>query len=149
MPRGCVILITVLSLVILVVSIFFFVVAWPEHKRRGTSQNIYYFEKLMEEYKADHGAYPQGGNEGCVNALGGDNKRDKVYLESARGFIENGRFIDFYRTPLRFEFPQDARVRISSAGPDKIFDTDDDLTSAYILDIEGLTEERQARGSPL
>jgi hypothetical protein len=141
MRRGCVTIITVLSLVILVVAVFFFVVAWPEHKRRGTSQNIYYFEKMMEEYKADHGAYPQGGNEGCLAALGGDNKRDKVYLSSARGFVENGQFIDFYRTPLRFEFPQDARVRITSAGPDKTFDTEDDLTSSYIREISGLTEE--------
>jgi len=141
MRRGCILIITVLSLVILVVSIFFFVVAWPEHKRRGTSQNIYLVEKRMEEYKVDHGAYPQGGNEGCVAALGGDNKRDKVYLASARGIIEDGEFIDFYRTPLRFEFPQDAKVRIISAGPDKIFDNDDDLTSTYIREISGLTEE--------
>lgn len=142
MRRGCVVIIMILSLVILVVSIFFFVVAWPEHKRRGTSQNIYYFEKLLEEYKADHGAYPKGGNGACVSALGGDNDRDKVYLSSGRGFVDDGQFIDFYRTPLRFEYPEDARVRLISAGPDRVFDTEDDLTSALIREISGLTEEK-------
>ncbi len=138
MRRGCVTIVTILSLVILVVAIFFFVVAWPEHKRRGTSQNIYYLEKLMKDYKADHGAYPKGGNEACVSALAGDNDIDKVYLISGRGLVEDGRFIDFYRTPLRFEYPEDARVRIVSAGPDQILDTEDDLTSALIKEITGL-----------
>lgn len=140
MRRGCVIIIMILCLVILVVSVFFFVVAWPEHRRRGTSQVIFVLEKLLEEYKADHGAYPQDGNSGCVAALGGDNPKEKVYLKSARGFVDEGLFIDFYRTPLRFEFPQDARARIVSAGPDKVFDTADDLTSALIRESSGLED---------
>jgi len=140
MRRGCVIIVMILCLVILVVSVFFFVVAWPEHKRRGTSQVIYVLEKRLEEYKADHGAYPQDGNKGCVAALCGDNPREKVYLASSRGIVDEGQFIDFYRVPLRFEFPQDARARIVSAGPDKTFGTTDDLTSALIRESSGLEE---------
>lgn len=136
MRRGCVILIIVIVLVIQVVSVLFFVFVWPETKKRGTSQTIYVLEKSLEEYRRDLGRYPEGDNRAITAALYGENEREKVYLQPAGSVLRDGVLCDFYKQPLRFRLEQGSQVLVDSSGPDRVFDTEDDITSALIREIE-------------
>jgi len=136
MRRGCVILIIVACLVLQVISVLFFIFVWPEKKKRGTSQTIYVLEKCLEDYKRDNSKYPEGDNQAITDALYGQNPREKVYLVSGGSLIRDGLLCDFYKQPLRFVFPDADTVKVVSSGPDKTFDTEDDITSDLIHEIE-------------
>lgn len=136
MRRGCVILIVVICLVLQVISVAFFIFVWPEKKKSGTSQTIYVIEKAMEDYRRDHdGSYPEGDNKEISGVLAGNNAREKVYLSTKGAVMRDGALCDFYKEPLRFEYPEGGSVKISSSGPDKAFETEDDITSALIREI--------------
>ena len=136
MRRGCIILVIISALVIMVVSVSFFVLNWPETKKRGTSQVIYVLEKALEEFHKDQSKYPEGGNPQITEALYGNNDREKIYLLPASALTRDGELCDLFKRPLRFRTEQDGSITIDSSGPDKIFDTDDDITSALIRELE-------------
>ena len=53
MRRGCVLTITILSAIVLVISILFWLFKWPELKKTETSKFAYLIEDALEQYKSD------------------------------------------------------------------------------------------------
>ena len=130
MRRGCVLTIVVLSVIAFVISVLFYVFVWPETKKTATSDITYVIEDALEQYKADQGTYPaDADNAAVVSALYGDNPRKKDYLVKMKSIIRDGQFTDYWKTPLRIELPEDGRASVLSAGPDRSFGSEDDITS--------------------
>ena len=135
MRRGCVITIITLSVIALVVSVLFYIFVWPETKKIGTSSFAFVIEDALEQYKNDQQDYPQAtGNAEILKALYGDNPRKKQYLDSMESMIRDGQFTDFWKRPMRFEFPAGEKAVVFSAGPDGVFGNEDDITSQLAKD---------------
>ena len=77
---------------------------------------------------ANRGDYPAGLNVEVTNALLGDNplKVGILPMDSPR-IDENGELIDEYDTPFWFHSLSSAEITITSAGPDRLLHTDDDI----------------------
>lgn len=144
MPRGCVITIIILCVLMLIVSIVFYVVRWPDIKRQGTSQSIQTIEQAMEAYKSDYGMYPDGDNGAIAALLLGDNSREKRYLSKKTVVLRDGEFIDFWKRPIRFG-STDGQPRGLSAGKNGMFGDEDDISSQLVRDIVRLEKEKRAR----
>ncbi len=133
MRRGCVNVIVVLLLVILVVALLWTRFVWPEAKKQGTSQTIYVIEEALEVFHEDEGKYPSGENSDLVLALiDAENAAETQYIDPKTVVVENGEFVDFWKTPLRFELTDQGKPKITSAGADLEFDTADDVTSERV-----------------
>lgn len=133
MHRGCVTIIISGSVVILLASLalrFFFT---TEYQQKGSAQIIYVIEKAMGEYKEDYGTYPEGGNSNVVNILLGNNSRQKLYLPRDSTVIRNGVMVDLWKHPLQINVKGNSLVVIS-AGKNKHFGDDDDITSQLARD---------------
>ena len=130
MRRGCVFTIIVLSVIAFVISLLLYVFVWPETKKTATSEVAFVIEDALEQYKADQDRYPTGAdNASVVKALYGENPRKKDYLVKMKSIIRDGQFTDYWRTPLQIELPATGAARVISAGPDRNFGTEDDITS--------------------
>jgi hypothetical protein len=70
-------------------------------------------------------------------------KYDSIDLRSYLN--ANGEIVDGWGTPLRIEFSGFDDFKITSAGPDRIFGTSDDITDEGATD---LVEESQVKGQP-
>jgi type II secretory pathway pseudopilin PulG len=137
MRRGCVLTIVILSVISLVLSVLFYVFVWPETKKIGTSGFAYVIEDALEQYKSDQNSYPPGaGNAEVVKALYGENPRKKKYLESMKSIVRDGEFTDFWKNPMKIEFPPEegAKAKVTSAGPNGVFGDADDITSQAAKD---------------
>ncbi len=135
MRRGCVLTITILSAIVLVLSILFWVFKWPELKKLETSKFAYLIEDALEQYKSDQKSYPPA--EKVAPALYGENEREKRYLNGLESIVEDGEFTDMWETPFKIEFPAEGvseKAKVTSAGPDGEFGNADDITSQLILD---------------
>ena len=141
MRRGCVFTITILSAIVLVLSVLFYLFVWPERKVLGTSSFAAALEYALGEYKKDQGVYPEtNDNAKVMEALYGANPRKKVYLKGLESVMRDGEITDFWKVPLRFEIPpagSDEKPKVYSAGPNKTFGDEDDITSEpYKIDME-------------
>jgi hypothetical protein len=80
--------------------------AWLAGPTIQTTSSIVESERIIVEYRDEHGAFPDG--------------------------IQGNRMIrdhtDGWETPLRYECISDDAFEIRSAGPDRTFDTSDDIT---------------------
>lgn len=130
MRRGCVLTIVILSVIALVLSVLFYIFIWPETKKVGTSGFAWAIEEALEQYKRDQNSYPPGrDNAGIVAALYGENPRKKQYLESMQSIVHDGEFSDFWKRPMKIEFPPGKPAEVTSAGPNGEFGDADDITS--------------------
>jgi hypothetical protein len=79
---------------------------------------------------ADNGAWPKKfDNAGLFAVLSGADS-GKVYVTfKTREISRNGELLDEWETPLRVTRVSDIKLKIESAGPDKIFGTADDITN--------------------
>ena len=137
MRRGCVLTIVILSVISLILSVLFYVFVWPETKKMGTSGFAYVIEDALEQYRSDQNSYPPGtANAEVVDALYGKNPRSKKYLQSMRSIVRDGEFTDFWRNPMKIEFPPEegAKAKVISAGPNGIFGDAYDITSQAAKD---------------
>ena len=136
MQRGCVISIIAGSIVILAVSVLYYLFFWPDHQRQGTSQCLYVIEKAIDEYGADFEdlSAPPSDNGELAAALLGENPRNKEYIGKKTVVLREGKFVDFWKRELRFE-EEDGVLRGSSAGPNGDFGDDDDITSQLARDL--------------
>ena len=77
---------------------------------------------------ANKGDYPAGLNVEITNALLGDNPRKVgvIPMDTPR-INENGELVDEYGTPFFFHSPTSAELTITSAGPDRLMHTEDDI----------------------
>ena len=145
MQRGCVIATISGALVILVVSVLYFLFVWPDQQRKGTSACIYVIEKAMGEYEADFGSLPEGGNGQVAALLLGDNTREKSYLTSKSVVLRNGQFTDFWKNPLRFGTDEEGRPQVLSAGPNGVFGDDDDIDSQLVREMIRIEAENDSK----
>ena len=100
--------------------------------RRVEARNlIQSFDTACRAYNAEYGHYPMGKPAGIVVALTGKNLRSIVFLKlRERDVNQAGELIDYWKTPFRFERVSDGEpLQLTSAGPDKTFGTQDDVTS--------------------
>ena len=99
--------------------------------RRVEARNlIQSFDTASRAYKAEYGYYPTGKPSEIVTALTGKNLRSIVFLGlRERDLNQAGEPIDYWKTPFRFERVSDGEpLQLTSAGPDKTFGTQDDVT---------------------
>ena len=80
------------------------------------------------QYKTEYGVFPTGKSIEVIRALTGTNLRKIIFIDWAgRSSDANGRFLDQWNSPFLILFPDTETVEIRSAGPDKRFDTSDDI----------------------
>jgi type II secretory pathway pseudopilin PulG len=149
MRRGCVITIIFLAVIALVLSVLFWVFKWPQVQASETAKFAYLIEDSLEQYRADQQSYPAATtNSGVVEALYGENPREKHYMTGMGALIRDGQFTDYWKNPLRIVFPSgetEKIARVISAGPNGEFGDSDDITSQSIRD-EIATRSNQPEG---
>jgi hypothetical protein len=115
----------------LTITILFFV--WqrtrPIRQNESIDSNVTRLRLVVtsiEMYKHDFGAYPGGDEKHITDSLVGKNPRQTVYIKGRRSYVEDGRLIDVWRTPLRMKCDNETGVVVQSAGPNRVFDDSDD-----------------------
>ncbi|HUJ71346.1 MAG TPA: hypothetical protein VLZ30_03825 [Verrucomicrobiae bacterium] len=87
-------------------------------------------ETACKTYHTKYGDFPAGDNSAIAAALLGGNSQKIVFLElNSRDMNPKGEVIDPWGTPYRFTLRNGQSPLIGSAGPDRIFDDDDDFLS--------------------
>lgn len=88
----------------------------------------------LKQYRLEYGHLPLSSDNAQVHdCFGGGNPKGEYFAIGAfwSGFInKDGEFVDGWRTPLRFSFADPNNPVVQSAGPDRIWDTPDDLYSS-------------------
>src|SRR6267378_5847620 len=83
----------------------------------------------LQYYEAEYDEYPSGSSSGILQALLGNNPKKKVFLSIPERSTNNtGEFVDPWRTPYRIIVESTNRVTIQSAGMNRIFGDNDDVT---------------------
>ena len=83
----------------------------------------------LQYYEAEYDEYPSGSSSGILQALLGNNPKKKVFLSIPERSTNNtGEFVDPWRTPYRIIVESTNRVTIQSAGMNRIFGDNDDIT---------------------
>ncbi len=82
-------------------------------------------------YALEYGTLPPpADNRRFIEMLSGDNPHKIAFLRlESRDLNANGELIDSWGTVVRFTVDSKSKIRILSAGPDKIFGTADDITN--------------------
>ena len=81
-------------------------------------------------YIADNGAWPKKFDNADLFAVLSGADSGKVYVTfKTRNISRNGELLDDWGAPLRVTRVSDIKLKIESAGPDKIFGTADDITN--------------------
>jgi hypothetical protein len=83
-----------------------------------------------ESYKTDNGPFPKNLDNHILwfDLSGADS--GKVYMSfTTNQQNDKGEIVDPWGTPYRVWYISDKEIGITSAGPDKIFGTDDDITN--------------------
>jgi hypothetical protein len=101
--------------------------------RSRTVELLYTLSKSLKafdmEYQWAFDQYPFGSNAQILQTLRGKNPRKIIFLELSSQQVDSksSQIIDSWNTPIRFTSRPDALPAICSAGPDRRFDTRDDL----------------------
>lgn len=96
----------------------------------NAGDDLMLLDLLISDFRKHQGGNPVGENEEIAAALLGKNPKGLVYLPEAGAFLDaRGRLIDRWGTPYFFHALAGNRMDIRSAGPDKLFWTDDDIFS--------------------
>jgi len=74
---------------------------------------------------------PDADNQKLTTALLGDNSRHIAFLSLRKNQLNaDGEVVDRWGTPLRITFKGASGIQVSSAGPDRVFNTPDDIVSS-------------------
>jgi hypothetical protein len=88
-------------------------------------------ETACKRYFTEYALYPAGDNATILKALLGTNPRSIVFLElRSRDTNSVGEVIDPWGTAYRFTQQEGKPPLIQSAGPDRVFDNKDDLSTS-------------------
>jgi len=100
----------------------------PRIEEREAIDNIYALLSALK-MTGNKGSFPAGLNVEITNALLGDNPGKIGYLPADSPRInDNGELVDQYGTPYWIHTQSSKNINITSAGPDKILLTKDDLS---------------------
>jgi len=73
---------------------------------------------------------PDSDNKRLTAALRGDNARQIPFLSLSKSQLNaDNEMIDLWGTPLKITFQGSSGIQVTSAGPDKVFGTADDIVS--------------------
>lgn len=99
----------------------------PEVSEKASREAVYGLLSSLQVI-ANRGDYPAGLNVEITNALLGDNPRKVGYLPMDSPRInKNGELVDTYGTPYWFHSKTSKDLTITSAGPDRLMHTADDV----------------------
>jgi len=102
------------------------------HRERGVPLVKIEMRSLLgalQYYEAEYDQYPPGSSSEILQSLVGNNPKKKVFLNIPERSTNNtGEFVDPWRTPYRIIIESTNRVTIQSAGMNKIFGDNDDVT---------------------
>jgi hypothetical protein len=89
-----------------------------------------FLDLVISQYRRHLDGNPVGSNAGISAALRGDNPKGIAFLPAEGKFLDSsGHLVDRWGTPYFFHAISRQRMDIVSAGPDREFWTNDDLTS--------------------
>ena len=124
-------LICILVVLILILALSSLLPRWG-HRERGVPVVMIEMRSLiraLQYYEAEYDRYPSGSSSEMLQALWGKNPKKKVFLSiPERSTNETGEFVDPWGTPYRIIFESTNRVTIRSAGKNRIFGDNDDVT---------------------
>lgn len=88
-------------------------------------------EVIFQNYMLDNGVIPSSSeNYLLVQTFSGKSLEGKSYFTpNSRVLNANQEFIDGWGTPLRIRIESKDKIVITSAGPDKVFGTPDDISN--------------------
>ncbi|MDA0813663.1 MAG: type II secretion system protein GspG [Verrucomicrobia bacterium] len=98
-------------------------------------------ELALMDYKADHGAFPEGDNEAITAALltprlkGESEARSKHYLEKRRSHIPLKTLLDPWNNEMQIDLSGD-KASVTSPGVDGVIGTADDVDSSTYLALK-------------
>jgi hypothetical protein len=97
--------------------------------RDPTSKVIEAVEMGIFLYSTEHGQFPAGtDNAKIIRVLTGENQGKKVYLYLVPEDLDaKGEVVDSWGTPLRINRLDSKHPQVQSAGPDRQWDTGDDI----------------------
>ncbi len=88
-------------------------------------------ETACKAYRLTYDSFPAGDNSSIVKLLRGSNPRNIIFIEfKIRDTNSVGEVADPWGTPYKFTFEAGKKPWIQSAGPDRTFDSKDDLSSS-------------------
>jgi hypothetical protein len=131
LPNRWVIGFTLASALVLVIAVVAYVIFWPKALRRNTALIAHVVEEAAQRYREENDTPLKGTRVEIVATLLGRNARQKSYLRpDFEEFLDDrGRVVDSWREPFRFDTGPEGELRLRSAGPNGLFEDEDDLTS--------------------
>jgi hypothetical protein len=98
--------------------------------RAKVSNTLIQVQTACLAYYTEYGSRPEAkDNAHLVKILEGDNARKIQFLAlKSSDMNSNGAMIDPWGTPYQINVDSDSEIHVTSAGPDKIFGTADDIT---------------------
>ena len=125
------ILICVLVGLIIILALPILIPRWG-HREKGVPLVKIEMRSLLgalQYYEAEYDQYPPGSSSEMLQSLVGNNPKKKVFLNiPERSTNSAGEFVDPWRTPYRIIIVSTNRVTIQSAGVNRIFGDNDDVT---------------------
>ena len=115
--------------------------AMPDLLTRGTEQILAQWRDALLAYKADEGQFPPEEDKGSstesrLAALTTENKAQKEYLDRDSVAFAGVIPIDAWGTHLFFDLTRTGdQSHVTSAGPDKMLGTPDDLDSTNVTNL--------------
>ena len=116
MRKGCVSTITLCSVIIFFTSITYYFFFWPKVQHKATSQLINLLNGSLRDYRTDYPKVKDLKNSPkTINALLGQNSRNKSYISKRSILIRNEKIVDYWKRPIVF-VESEGTTRISSNG---------------------------------
>ena len=132
MGKGWIIGFTAVSTILCGAAAVFYLGYWPKVMKHNSALIALVVEEGLAEYRQEHAALPEGREPEVIAALLGQNPKQKSYLRpDFRQFLdEHGEILDSWKQPFRFDRASDGGIKLRSAGPNGLFDDEDDVTSS-------------------
>jgi type II secretory pathway pseudopilin PulG len=106
-------------------------ISTPPSKLVRAATNMAGLKTACESYRLTYDSFPSGDNAAITKALRGVNPRNIIFIElKSRNMNPAGEVIDPWGTPYRFKLENGKKPVVQSAGPDRVFETKDDLSSS-------------------
>ena len=100
----------------------------PNSPETTVDEDLGTLELVIAEFARNNGGNPVGENVEIAAALLGDNPKRLAYLPAKGPFLDaSGQLIDRWGTPYFFHQLSATQTEIMSAGPDRQFNTGDDV----------------------
>lgn len=137
MKKGCLFAITIVAGAVFVCGTLGYFYYWPRLQNYNASLLAASVEEGLAAYGKDYGELPEGDNAAVIEALMGENPRQKPYINPRFGELtdDHGRLLDPWNQPFRIQRQGDGSVALLSSGRNRKFDDDDDITSAQAIKV--------------